>query len=237
MMKRLPYSLLTGTLVSRSTLKLAHGALHWNSQMSAERILRHPNGGARKIGTEVHVSPDSFCDHTTEIGGDSAILQCTLKDSVVINSKLFDTAAETVWLNGSICSRSSLQGVFASECILDRVVASNHGSGVLLLRNVVAETCELHGSWRLEGNARIPEGVWHRAPRFARITGENGVDFGLTESLPGYGMLGCWKKPLTELLKAGPRLGRKHGWTEEQIHQARLFYEELADIKMEGVHA
>lgn len=202
-----------------------------------DRILRHPNGGALKIGLEVHVSLDSFCDRTTEISGDSAILQCTLKDAIVTNSKIFDCAAETVWLDNSICSRSSLQGIFATECILDRVIASNHGSGgIIYLKDVVAETCELHGAWKLEGNARIPTGIWHRPPRFCRITGENGVDVGLTESTEGHALMACWRKPITTWLKAGPRLGRKHGWTAEQIRAAKEFYEELADVRMEGVH-
>lgn len=206
--------------------------------IASERILRHPNGGALKIGTEVHVSPDSFCDSHTEIGGNSSIFQSTLKEAVIYGSKLFDTAGENVWLTDSDCSRSSLQGVFAHGCILDRVTASNHESGGLItLKDVVAETCELHGNWRLEGNARIHEGIWHRAPRFCRITGDNQVDFGLTECRPGFAMLGCWCKPLEELLKCGPRLGRKHGWTREQIRTAKEFYEELLDVKVEGVRA
>lgn len=206
--------------------------------MTAERILRHPNGGALKFGVEVHVSPDSYCDRATELGGDCAILQCTLKNSIITDSKLFDCAGENVWLSRSVCSKSSLQGVFAHECILDRVIASNEGAeDILTLKDVVAENCELHGSWKLEGNARIHEGVWHRKPRYLRITGDNQVDFGLTECKPGYAMLGCWCKPLKELLTAGPRLGRKHGWTAEQIRAAKEFYESLADVKMEGVRA
>jgi hypothetical protein len=206
--------------------------------MTNERILRHPNGGAAKIGTEVHVSPDSFCDQASEIGGNSSIFQSTLKDAIICNSQLYDTAAETVWLNSSVCSKSSLQGIFAHESILDRVVASNDGSGgILYLKDVVAETCELHGTWRLEGNARIPTGIWYRPPRYKRITGENGVDIGLTESTEGYALMACWRKPITQWIKAGPRLGRLHGWTSEQIMAAKEFYEELGDVKIEGVRA
>lgn len=202
------------------------------------RTLRHPNGGALKIGTEVHVSPDSFCDQASEIGGTSSIFQSTLKDAVITSSKLFDCAAESVWLSRSDCSRSALQGIYAADSILDRVVASNHGAGgILFLRDVVAETCELHGSWRLEGTARIPTGCWYRPPRWLRITGENGIDVSLTESTNGHALMACWRKPITQWIHAGPRLGRLHGWTGEQIRAAKEFYEEIGDVKLEGVRA
>lgn len=204
--------------------------------MTNERILRHPNGGASKFGTEVHVSADSFCDQRTEIGGNSSIFQSTLKDAIITSSHIFDSAAEMVWLSKSVCSKSSLQGVFTSESILDRVIASCRDSGgIIILKDVVAETCELYGAWKLEGNARIPTGVWHRAPRFKRITGENGVDIGLTESTDGYALMACWRKPIKTWLHAGPRLGRLHRWSESQIIEAKDFFTQLLDCPQEGV--
>lgn len=206
------------------------------SHIGNDRVMRHANGGALKFGTEVHVSPDSYCDRATELGGDCAILQCTLKNSIITDSKVFDCAGESVWLSRSVCSKSSLQGVFAHECILDRVIASNEGSeGILTLKDVVAENCELHGSWKLEGIARIPTGCWFRPPRFLHITGDNNVSVGLTESTDGYALMACWRKPITSWLRAGPRLGRLHGWSSEQIRAAKEFYESLADCPVEGV--
>lgn len=201
-----------------------------------DRVLRHPNGGALKFGLEVHVSPDSYCDSQSQLSGVSSIFQSNLRGALIVGSKVFESSLDTVWLNRSDCAKSSLQGVFARECILDRVVASNDGAvGILTLKDVVAENCELHGSWTLEGNARIPTGCWFRAPRYLRITGENGVDVGITESTDGYALMACWRKPITSWLKAGPRLGRLHGWSSEQIRAAKEFYESLGDIPMEGV--
>lgn len=206
--------------------------------MTNEQTLRHPNGGALKIGTEVHVSPDSLCDAESQISGMSSIFQSIVQRSNVESSHLFNTVFDNGTGIGSICAQSRVCGVYLEGCILDRVIAENGiYSGKLTLIEVVAETCELYGDWELRGNGRIHEGVWHRSPRFRRITGDNGVNFGLTECKPGYAMMGCWCKPITELLKAGPRLGRKHGWTGEQIRAAKEFYEEIGDVKLEGVRA
>ena len=204
--------------------------------MSTERILRHPNGGAQKIGTEVHVSADSYCGRGSVIAGDSVVLRSTLVISDVRHSKLFNSQLQLSSLGASVVSESHLIQVTAEGCVLDRIRAFGgpftegfveHGR--IYLRDVVAETCELYGTWNLCGIARIHEGRWTRSPRFQHITGDNQVSFGLTECKPGYAMLGCWCKPLKELLHAGPRLGRKRGWTEKQIQEAREFYEMLAD--------
>lgn len=201
--------------------------------MTNERTLRHPNGGALKIGTEVHVSQDSFCDADSAIYGTSAVVKSVLRASTAGNIHSFSSRLSVCHIIGSTVAESSLDRLSAVDCVLDRVLVQATPTTKLVLEDVVAENCELYGDWELKGNARICEGTWRRAPRFKRITGDNGVDFGLTEAVPGYAMLGCWKKPLTELLKAGPRLGRKHGWSEKQITTAKLFYEMLLDEPQE----
>lgn len=204
-----------------------------------DRALRHPNGGALKIGTEVHVSPDSFCDAESRIDKESEIFSSTIARSRICNGKVFNSRVQgsMVWhstIAESTCSALDLRGA-----ILHRVTAASAVlSGTLLtLIDVVAENCEIYGNWSLEGNARIPTGIWHRAPRYRRITGENGVDIGLTESTEGYALMACWRKPITKWIHAGPRLGRLHGWTGEQIRAAKEFYEEIGDIPLEGVRA
>lgn len=205
--------------------------------MDTERTMRHPNGGALKIGLEVHVSADSFCDDRTQLSGMTSVFNSAVRGSNIQSSHIFECPISFSTAIGSVCSQSVLKDVFLEGAIVDRVFAEGKGWRGIYLKEVVAENCELYGNWELSGNARIHEGVWHRAPRFRRITGDNGVDFGLSECKPGHAMLGCWCKPLTELLRAGPRLGRKHGWSEEQIRAAKEFYEMLGDVRMEGVEA
>lgn len=201
----------------------------------SERVLRHPNGGAAKFGLEVHVSPDSYCDHRSVIRGNSAVFSSTLLNGLADGCNVFNSTLDRSCAINSTLAESSCLRLYAKEVVLHKVDALGDGTGILL-KEVVAENCKLYGTWTLDGNARISTGIWYRAPRFLRILGE-GVDFGLTESTGGYAMLGCFRKPLTELLHAGPRLGNKRGWTADQIRAAKEFYESLADIPMEGVRA
>ena len=175
------------------------------------RPKRHRNGGGILIG-DPHVSHDSYCDRGTDVLGGSSVFASSLLDSTLL---------------GSIVVESSLITSYADDCILDHVQAL----GVKLVE-VVAEHCELVGAWSLYGNARIHEGAWRRAPRFRRIQG-NGIDIGLTECVTKHGkkhaLMACWCKPVTAWLRAGPRLGLKHRWTDEQIETARVFYQDLLD--------
>jgi hypothetical protein len=201
--------------------------------MTNERTLRHPNGGALKIGVEVHVSADSFCDEDTKIFGTSAVIKSTVRASTIANVQVFSSQVSVCHATGSVITESRLDRLFAADCVLDRVLVCGAPETKIELIDVVAENCELHGTWRLEGNARIPTGTWYRPPRYLRITGDNGVDIGLTESTDGHALMACWRKPITTWLKAGPRLGIKHGWSSEQIEAAKQFYESLLDCPME----
>lgn len=208
--------------------------------MTPERTLRHPNGGALKIGTGVHVSADSFCTET-KISGQSEVFSSMVAHGSLSDAKVFNSRVQGSEVIGSSIAESVCSGLKLHGAILHKVVAAAlilapfEGTQPLTLVDVVAENCELYGNWSLIGNARISQGVWHRKPRFLRITGD-GIDFGLTESTDNHAMLGCFRKPLKELLHAGPRLGRKRGWNSSQIQAAKEFYEELADVPLDGVH-
>lgn len=180
-----------------------------------DQIRRHVNGGAQKVGSEVHVSADSFCDAGSIIKGrsgvfESSLIRAAVEDTTIVDSKLF-------------------------LCELNDCIAHNANIAQVHLRDVVVEKAELFGPWTLQGNARIPTGLWLRAPRFKRITGENGVDIGLTESTDSHALMACWRKPIRKWLAYGPRLGQKHRWTAQQIEDARLFFQELLDVPIEGV--
>lgn len=200
----------------------------------SEQILRHPNGGASKHGTDVHVSADSFCDVNSRLYGKSAVIGSALVGSMVEDAQVFSSKLRFAHAVTSVVAESNLNRVCAVGCVLHRVDVLGNAGGEkhqMHLTHVVAENCELYGEWELTGNARIPCGVWHRAPRFCRITGD-GVDVGLTESTDGHALMACWRKPTYKWLAFGPRLGRKHGWTEQQIKQARDFFTELADCPL-----
>lgn len=199
--------------------------------------MKHVNGGAEKVGSEVHVSADSFADQSSQVYGESTILHSTLLHTWTRSCRIFASQLKACSIGDSVIAESDLVNLMGRACTVDRVIASSKQGTVLRLSEVVAENCELYGDWVLEGNARISTGIWHRAPRFKRITGENGIDVGLTESTNESAMMACWRKPIRAWLKAGPRLGQKHSWTEKQINDARLFFTELLDVPLEGVRA
>lgn len=173
-------------------------------------MIIHRNGGAQILGTEPYITKDSYCDGNSSIQGESNIFASTLISSSVIDSSI---------------AESSIVGARVSDSVLYKVKVE----GQIVLSDVVAETCQLLGNWRLEAIAHIPTGIWHRAPRFQLITGDNGVRVGLTESTNGHAMMACWRKPLTSWLKYGPRLGGRHSWTAEQIATAKRFFEMVLD--------
>lgn len=204
-----------------------------------DQIRRHVNGGAQKVGSEVHVSADSFCSYVSVLRGRTSIFKSELLDAKLTDCQSFESVLEFVAAKDSVFSGSRAVGLYAEGVTLDRVKVEITAPGEICtpitLVDVIAENCELYGNWTLDGNARIPTGIWHRAPRFKRITGENNVDVGLTESTDGYALMACWRKPITKWLAYGPRLGIKHGWTSQQIEDARLFFQELLDVPIEGV--
>ena len=199
----------------------------------SEQVIRHPNGGAQKIGLEVHVSADSFCDHLTQIQGNSSVIRSSMCHSWARNVHAFASKLNECSIGDSVIAESGLIRIVARDVVLDQVTAWGDRGSIITLEEVVAENCRLFGRWSLFGNARITCGDWHRAPRFKRITGDNGVDVGLTESTNGHALMACWRKPITQWLKSGPRLGIKHKWSEDQINTARLFYESLLDCPMD----
>lgn len=184
-----------------------------------EHIAKHRNGGARVKGTQCHVSSDSFCDALSRIEDGSQVFHSSLLASQVCRSTILN---------------STLIGLRAQDCVLDgvRVV------GGVDLDNVVAENCELRGIWRLSGIARIPTGIWNRAPRFIEIKGESivpghEVHAGITESTDDHALIACLRKPIVRWLRAGPRLGRMLGWPSGQVKEAVDFFTMLLDCPVE----
>lgn len=186
------------------------------------RKFRHVNGGGLVVCYEDqhvrqgHVSSDSYVCPGSIVKGDSTVLSSSLIKTTVHESVL-----------GQTVSTSSV----IANCLLHETVVKN-----VLLRNVVVGNADLIGPWMLEGIARIPEGVWTRPPRFQLISGDNGVEVGLTEGITKNGqkhaLMACWNKPVRQWLHAGPRLGRLHGWTAEQVETARVFFQSLLDDPM-----
>ena len=193
--------------------------------------MNHRNGGAHLKG-DSHVSHNSYCDSSSVIDR-SIVHSSTVCNSLVIESQVSQSTIIDTKIEKSFIAEAALNNCLLEDCIITSFNGKPQLQMVKLTGVIVEGDTKLIGPWELEGNARIPCGEWRRAPRFCRITGENGVDVGLTESDAGFGMLACWRKPLTELLHAGPRLGRKYKWSQEQIESARRFYQMLLDEPME----
>lgn len=185
--------------------------------IKSPHVAYHRNGGARVIGEECHVSHDSFCDPYSTV----------MHTTKVFHSSLIRSSATTSLIVGS-----TLEGAALIDSIVDGATIHR-----VELISVVVENCELQGPWFLTGIARIPCGIWHRAPRFIEIVGESAVPdheirAGITESTDGHALIACMRKPITEWLKAGPRLGRMLGWRSDQVREAADFFTMLLDCPM-----
>ena len=200
----------------------------------SDYISWHRNGGATIIGTESHVSHDSYCDQKAKIF-DSIVHNST----IIGESRLDHSQITRATIDHVIAEKSFIADASVSNSYLhDTVVASLKGQtplvrGVVLRGVVVEGNAVLQGPWRLEGAARIPTGTWTRPPRFIEIRGEN-LFVGVTESTDGYALIACRRKPIKQWFRAGPRLGRILGWSTGEVKQVRLFFEMLLDCPMEA---
>jgi hypothetical protein len=165
-----------------------------------ELTYRHRNGGLA-IGTEAHVSEDSYFDKASEVHGRSVVYGAIIEASTLID-----------------CLVGPLFG------------ASPRVSGVFLQGVRVEGRAELQGPWRMIcAGAFIHQGEWQRAPRHILIRGENGVSVAVSECTEGWAHIGCRCREIGFWLKCGPRIGRRLGWTEEQIERCRVFFESLKE--------
>lgn len=205
----------------------------------------HPNGRGTVLGEAAHVSADTYLDRASVVEGETSLRRSTVVDSNVRDSFLFDTS-----LTGSVAVDSRLassrllgtsaEGSSVTDCdaVDSRLrgveVGSRDGRGPSLymveLEGVVVEGfVRLRGPWSLAGHLRIHAGEWKRAPRHIRITGENGVVSDVSECTEGRAHISCKCRPVSYWLERGPALGRRLGWTESQIEECRVFFEELKD--------
>jgi len=139
-----------------------------------------------------------------------------------------DLDAETYCANSIVYGRTvTCQSVITASVLRDCIIRHSALHRVSL-SGVVVDGAKLQGPWELHGLARIHGGLWARPPKFLQITGENGLDVGLTEChKPGYAHISSRCHKISEWLKFGPRLGRRLGWTPEQVASAYQFIEHL----------
>lgn len=171
---------------------------------------RHANGGALATGFDHDFSPDCFLDSDTRISG-----RTILRSVTSIRSTLNDVIA--------------FESKFTNCLVTDAIICRSTVDGPLLT-GVVVDGAVLSGKWRLEGLVRIHGGVWVRPPMFQEIKGENGLHIGLTEChLEGRVHFSSRCHEAIRWQQFGPRLGRRLGWTEEQIKTAYEFCEAVLE--------
>lgn len=179
----------------------------------------HRNGKGRVYG-EAYVSPDSFLDSKSQVGGHSLVAG----GSVLLNAACQDSQIVRAHVKDSVLGNTKLVAIDGFGPDVESVGLHDvKVEGVVILR----------GGWHLDGEAWIHRGIWERAPRHLLIEG-NGVHVNLTECVDGTIHIGCSCKPALWWLSHKDRLfrawGRK-GWTLEQLNKVRLACEEWADVR------
>jgi hypothetical protein len=176
---------------------------------------RHLKGGGRVVGLEAYVSPDSYFDAESSAEGRTLVFSSFVRQSALKDSAVSGPDLRSALLDRCVVARTDEEG----PPFLSRVALR----GVRVEGNVI-----LRGPWAMEcSGAWIHAGEWARSPIHRRIEGENGVGVALVECTEGRAHCGCKCRRVAHWLERGPAVGRRLGWTEEQIEAARLFFEGL----------
>jgi hypothetical protein len=191
--------------------------------------LRHRNGGGKKYGNDCEVGPESYLDRLSRVGDSAEIYYSQIIDSLISDDALVSNA----WIEkSSISGNVRVVGFPTSwpECL---IVYNSRLSGATRIRDragvinvdlcgpVISGDARLIGPWSLNDCVRIHAGTWNQPPRWTLIDGEN-VDVVLSECVDDRYHLGCWCLPRETWFRDGyrQRLGKRSGWTPQQIEFA-----------------
>lgn len=201
-------------------------------------VYRHQNGGGLKV-YPAQASPDSYLHKRSTLEGEtnvyaSSLTLSALRDtfaaaSTVHAAALADSRLSDAYVENSDVVSSEIVASEVVDCRLTRCrVFANEGMkpvvyGVKLAGVTVFGGATLYGPWGLElEGAHIHDGVWREAPRHLLIEG-GGLHVAVVECTEGRAHMGCTCRPVKHWLDRGPKLGRRLGWTGEQIEACRTF--------------
>lgn len=204
-------------------------------------VYRHKNGGGLKV-FPAQASPNSLIDGLSTIEGESNVYASSLKDSALKDTFAFDSGlayatvadsrlADSRIINSDIVGCDVVGAYVEKSRLKDCRVFADCGQptlyGVTLAGVTVYGDTALNGPWGLElEGAHIHAGEWREQPRHTLIEGE-GIHIALVECTEGRAHMGCTCRSVEHWLKKGPGLGRRLGWSEDQVESARVFLEGL----------
>ncbi len=210
-----------------------------NAANTIEQVRKyiHPAGAGLKI-YPAQASSDSFIDDQSAIEGETEIYSTSLrgsvlKDTFAFGARVHSSAVAASRLADSIVVNSDIEscdivGAEAGGCrLIDCHIHIENGhsprlSGVNLAGVRVAGEVEMRGPFGMDApGAHVHAGVWTRAPRHILLIGQ--IHVAVVECTDGRAHMGCACRPVKFWLERGPRLGRRFGWTEEQIESCRQF--------------
>lgn len=202
------------------------------------KYLTHANGGG-KLFDYAEASEDSFIDSRSELHGQVQIYNSEIRGCVIYGHAI---VANAVLKNCVIDGWVRITGGAATNChFYDQSVMAEqatayasafHGRSRLFgratVRHAALRDASVYGdagiigrsesTVALDGFYRVGTGKWKDPPGFHRL---EELEISLTESTDGHAYIACRRKTIDDWLKLGPRMGRHHGWTEEEIDQAR----------------
>lgn len=203
----------------------------------------HRRGGGRKYGDaevgasvfldEHSVARDEVTVRDAQVYGSEVLGRARVLGGIIVGSVVggVTVVAGDVRIVDSlvVCEEVSGRARVEQARLEGQVVVTEeaHVFGVRLggaLR--VFGSAVLEGDWELVGRGRIHAGVWRRAPLVAEVG-----RFSLTECVAGKFHIGCWCRSIAEWRRAGPRLGRMHGWSADDVRLCRAFGDKVEEVQ------
>ncbi len=200
------------------------------------KYLRHPNGRG-KLLDDAEVALSAKLTEVCTAAGNCQLRDCeVLSYSVVTgNARVFGGTVVNSYVGGdivvagdpgiinSILTNRSVTGrAMLNYVVADRFAevsdsADIHGlskSDPIFLTDaaLVYGKAKLKGSFILSGQCRVHEGEWFRAPKHVNLG-----FMGVTECVDGKVLVDCRCRPAEYWIKFGAKLGRRWGWSEQQI--------------------
>ncbi|HEX8097299.1 MAG TPA: hypothetical protein VF507_04660 [Pyrinomonadaceae bacterium] len=184
---------------------------------------RHPNGQGRiyddaEVDRAAYLDRQSVARHKARVRS-GHIFGSTVEGSTFISDypDITDSTLDCHSVSGRAvllrCGLGSGVEVWGDARLTDVII-----TGPVLIYG----DAELVGPWELSTGfgARIPTGVWTRPPRTLKM-----LRFSVTEGVGG-AWIGCRRKPYSEWFARGPAIGRRMGFSDEEVKELGTAFEE-----------
>ena len=96
----------------------------------------------------------------------------------------------------------------------------------------VSGNARVYGDAQVYGNARVSGDAWDKSPAYI-----NATKFSITMCKKGYLQIGCQCHSIKKWLSHGEKIGKRYGFSDEEIAEYRVWVEAIAKIYPDALDA